>query len=222
MRCDTTPPPCDCGSDVHARSMDVCLVRHDGAMLRHRNMQAAPAPLRQAGAPSRDGWVVAVEGLFTWDGLADLGAAAGLPGVLGPALSRPAMHGGQATNDKSDSPKSAALLRGGLRPPASVSPAERRATRALRRRRPHLLRTRAERCAPVHKTNSQDTRPALGTQMASQAHRAGGAARCAEAAVPKPMAVARARLTSDAQRWNDRALLIRTTAPHHEAQPLSR
>jgi len=76
--------------------------------------------------------------------------------------------------------------------------------------------------APVHQTNSQDTRPALGTQMASQAHRAGGAARCAEAAVPKPMAVARARLTSDAQRWNDRALLIRTTAPHHEAQPLSR
>jgi len=142
MRCDTTPPPCDCGSDVHARSMDVCLVRHDGAMLRHRNMQAAPAPLRQAGAPSRDGWVVAVEGLFTWDGLADLGAAAGLPGVLGPALSRPAMHGGQATNDKSDSPKSAALLRGGLRPPASVSPAERRAPRALRRRRPARLCTR--------------------------------------------------------------------------------
>jgi hypothetical protein len=112
MRFDTTPPPCDYGSAVHARRLYVCLGRHAGALLRHRNMHAAPAPLRQAGAPSRDGWVVAVAGLVTWDGRADLGAAAGLPGVLGPALSRPAMPGGQATTDKSASPKMAAVLRG--------------------------------------------------------------------------------------------------------------
>ena len=40
-----------------------------------------------------------------------------------------------AKNDRIDARKIAVLLRGGLLPPASVSPAARRATRALRWRR---------------------------------------------------------------------------------------
>jgi hypothetical protein len=40
--------------------MYVCIVHHDGDILVHRNMKAAPAPFLKAVAPSRDGLVVAV------------------------------------------------------------------------------------------------------------------------------------------------------------------
>jgi len=111
--------------------MYVCIVRHEGAILLHRNMQAAPEPFLKAVAPYREGLVVAVACIFTWYGLADLCAAQGIPFVLGHALSRKAIHGGKATNDKSDSPKIALLLRGGRLPQAYGYPAEMRATRAL-------------------------------------------------------------------------------------------
>jgi hypothetical protein len=107
-----------CGIDLHARSMDVCLLSQDGEILLHRHMQAAPAPCLQAVAPSRDGWVVAVECRCPWYWLADLWADEGLPVVLGHALALKAMHGGKATNDTLDAPKLAALLRGGRLPQA--------------------------------------------------------------------------------------------------------
>jgi hypothetical protein len=53
-----------------------------------------------------------------------------------------AIHGGKAKNDKIDSQKIAALLRGGMLPQAYVYPAEMRATRDLFRRRTHLMRKR--------------------------------------------------------------------------------
>ena len=131
MRFDTNQHPFDCGIDWHARSMYVCIVHHEGAMLLHRNMQATPEPCRKAVAPSRDCLVVAVECIFTWYGLAELGAPEGLPFVLGHALSMQASHGGKAKNDQIAVHKMAALLRGGLLPQASVYPAARRATRDL-------------------------------------------------------------------------------------------
>ena len=54
-----------CGIDLPARSMYVCIVRHDGELLVHRNMKAAPEPFLKAIAPYRDGLVVAVECIFT-------------------------------------------------------------------------------------------------------------------------------------------------------------
>jgi hypothetical protein len=54
-----------CGIDLHARSMDVCVLRQGGAILLHRTMQAAPDPFLKAVAPYRDDLVVAVECLFT-------------------------------------------------------------------------------------------------------------------------------------------------------------
>lgn len=86
MRFYTNQHPFDCGIDLHARSMYVCIVSHDGEMLLHRNMKAAPEPFLQAVAPYRDGLVVAVECLFTWYWLAALCAAEGIPFVLGHAL----------------------------------------------------------------------------------------------------------------------------------------
>jgi hypothetical protein len=220
--CDCTPRSTHfCGINLPARSLSVCIVHQDGDILGHRTRPAAPAPVLKAVAPSRDGLVVAVECLCTGYGLADLGADDGLPCVLGPALSLTASHGGTAQNDRSDSQQSAALLRGGMLPPASGSPAVRRATHGLLRRRLPLRRQHAARLAPVHTTNRQYHRPEMGQQSASTATREGGAARLHDPAVPQTLAVALARSTSDDARRIALALSIVQTAPQHEANPLS-
>jgi transposase len=65
------------------------------------------------------------------------------------------MHGGKAKNDRIDSHKIAALLRGGLMPQAYVYPRRMRATRDLLRRRNHLMHKRAELYAHIQNTSSQ-------------------------------------------------------------------
>ena len=195
MRFDNTPHQFYCGIDVHARSMYVCIRSHDGELLVHRNMKAAPELFLKAIAPSRDGLVGAVECIFTWYGLADLCAQAQIPFVLGHALYRQAIHGGKATNDKIDSQKMAPLLRGGMLPHAYGYPAEMRATRDRLRRRTHLMRKRAELLAHVQKTTSQYNLPEIGKHMAYKANRAGVAERFDEGAGHKTIAVALALLT---------------------------
>ncbi|MBM3222460.1 MAG: IS110 family transposase [Candidatus Tectomicrobia bacterium] len=161
-------------------------------------MPATPEALLKAIAPSQEQIVLAAACMFTWYWLADLCADHGIPFVLGHALYMKAMHGGKATNDKIDSQKIAALLRGGMLPQAYVYPAEMRATRDLLRRRMPLARTRGARLAPVHQTHSQYTLPAMGKNIASKANRDGGAERCADPAVPKSIAVDLALIPSDA------------------------
>ena len=189
MRFYTTQHPFYCGIDLHARSMYVCVLSQDGEILLHRNMKAAPEPFLQTIAPYREGLVVAVECLFTWYWLADLCAEQGIAFVLGHALSMKAMHGGKAKNDRIDAQKIAALLRGGMLPQASVSPAERRATRDLLRRRTHLMRKRAALLSHVQNTNSQSNLPESGKKIAYQANREGVAERFADPAVQKTIEV---------------------------------
>ena len=86
MRFYTNPHLFYCGIDLHARSMYVCILSHDGEIVLHRHMKAAPEAFLKAVAPYRNGLVVAVECLFTWYGLADLCAEQGIPFVLGHAL----------------------------------------------------------------------------------------------------------------------------------------
>jgi hypothetical protein len=129
MRFYTTQHPLYCGIDLHARTMSVCIMNHDGESVLHKNMQAAPEPFLKAIAPYRDALVVAVECLFTWYGLADLCAQEGRAFVLGHALSMQASHGGKATNDQIASHKMAVFLRGGMLPQAYVYPAAMRAPR---------------------------------------------------------------------------------------------
>jgi transposase len=129
MRFYNNQHPFYCGIDLHARSMYVCIVTHDGEIVLHKNMKAAPEPFLKAIAPYRDRLVVAVACIFTWYWLADLCAHEGIAFVLGHALSMKAMHGGKAKNDKIDSQKIAMLLRGGVLPQAYGYPAEMRATR---------------------------------------------------------------------------------------------
>jgi len=66
--------------------MYVCVLSHDGDILFHRNMKAAPEPFLKAVVPYREGLVVAVECIFTWYWLADLCAEQGIAFVLGHAL----------------------------------------------------------------------------------------------------------------------------------------
>jgi len=169
--------------------MSLCLLNRDGEILVHRHMPAGPEPLLKAIAPYREDVVVCVACLVTWYWLADLCARAGLPFVLGQALSLQAIHGGNAKNDPSAAQNIAGLLRGGMLPQASVSPAERRATRALLRRRVPLTRTRAELLAHIQHTTSQDHVPEMGQKIASKANRGGVAERFPDPAVPKRVAV---------------------------------
>jgi hypothetical protein len=111
------------GIDLHARSMYMCILSQDGEILLHRNMQTSPEMLLKAIAPYREDLVVCGAGIFTWDWLADLCARAGMPFVLGHALSLQAIHGGKANNEKIDAQTIAGRRRGGMRPQAYVSPA---------------------------------------------------------------------------------------------------
>jgi transposase len=220
MRFYTKPHQFYCGIDLHARSMYVCILSHDGDLLLHRNMKAAPEPFLQAVAPYREGLVVAVECVFTWYWLAALGAHEGIPFVLGHALSMKAIPGGKAKNDTIDSHKIAALLRGGMLPQAYVYPAQRRATRDLLRRRTHLRRNRSELLSHVQHTNSQYNLPEIGKKIAYKANREGVAERCSDPAVHKTIEVDLALITYDDALLKDLELSILNTAKHHDAHTL--
>jgi hypothetical protein len=182
-------------------------------------MKAAPEPFLQAIAPDREDLVVCVECLLTGYWLADLCARDGLPCVLGPALSRQAIHGGQATHDTSDAHQMAVLRRGGRLPQACVSPADLRATRDLLRRRMHRMRTRAAWLGHLHHITRQDNLPEIGQKLASKVNRGGVAERCPEPAVQKSIAVDLA-LSDDDPLLRDMELTILTTATQHDANTL--
>ena len=212
--------PFYCGIDLHARSMDVCILHQEGEIMRHRNMQASPETFLKAITPYREAMVVAVECIFTWDWLADLCAQEGIPVVLGHALSLKAIHGGQAKHDQIDAHKIAVLLRGGMLPQADVSPAQMRATRDLLRRRRSLTRQRAELLAHIRNTNSQYHLPEIGTTLAYKANRDGVAERFPDPAVQKSLEVDLALLGYYEPLLRDLKLPIVKAAKQHDAHTL--
>src|SRR3972149_7850164 len=109
-----------CGIDLHARVMSPRVMDEGGKILLHKNLPAEPDAFLKAIAPYRSDIVVAVECIFTWYWIADLCGREGIPFVLGHARAMKAMHCGQTKNDKIDSQKIAALLRGGMLPMAST------------------------------------------------------------------------------------------------------
>jgi hypothetical protein len=142
-----------------------------------------------------------------------------MPVVLGPALSMQAIHGGKAKHDTIAAHTMAVLLRGGRRPPASVSPAARRATRARLRRRRHRMRKRAALLTHSQTTTSPYHLPEIGQQIAYKAHRAGVAARCAAPAGHKRIAVDLALMSHDDSLLRALELAGRTTATAHPTNP---
>jgi transposase len=185
-------------------------------------MKTTPETFLTAIAPYRAGLVVAVAWLFTWYGLADRCADEGIPCVLGQALSMQALHGGKAKNDKIDSQKIAAVLRGGTLPQAYVYPAQRRAPRDVGRRRRPLAHKRAERLAHVPNTNSHYNLPASGKKIAYKANREGVAERFADPAGPKSIAVDLALIPYYDELLRDLALPRVNTAKPHNANTLYR
>jgi transposase len=161
-----------CGIDLHARWMYLCILSRDGNMVLHQNLRTSPDAFLKAVAPYRQELVVGVECIF-WYWIADLCQAEGIEFVLGHALYMKAIHGAKVKNDKVDSHKIAALLRGGTFPLAYVYPAEMRATRDLLRRRTYLVRRRADLLTHIQNTNSQYNLPEFGKKIAQKMHRQG-------------------------------------------------
>ena len=155
MRFYTSTHQYYCGIDLHARVMYLCIISSDGEIVLHRNMKADPESLLKAIEPYRSDIVVGVECIFTWYWIADICAEEEIPFVLGHALYMKAIHGGKAKNDRIDSGKIAAMLRGGMFPMAYAYPAKMRATRDLLRRRNYLVRRRADLLSHIQNTNSQ-------------------------------------------------------------------
>ena len=160
------------GIDLHARSMYLCILDHDGNTVFDRNLPCDPKAFLHAIAPFRDGIVVGVECMFGWYWVADLCREQQIPFVLGHALYMKAIHGGKAKNDRIDAGKIARLLRGGTFPLSYVYPKGMRETRDLLRRRMYLVHKRAELITHVQILNSQYNLPAFSKKLSFAANRA--------------------------------------------------
>jgi transposase len=100
-----------------------------------------------------------------------------------------AIHGGKTKNDKIDSFKIAALLRGGNFPMAYTYPAEMRATRDLLRRRMYLSHRCSELGAHIQNTNTQYNLPAFGKKITRRCNREGIVERFEDPVVRKSVEV---------------------------------
>jgi len=151
MKYYTSSTQFNCGIDLHARQMYVCLMDRDGKKLVHTNIKNNDFDyfLKRV-APYRHDLTICCECMFGWYWLADACQAACLTFVLAHALYLKAIHGGKNKNDRIDSEKLAHLLRTNLIPPAYVYPADKRPLRALLRQRLFFVWRRAELLARIH------------------------------------------------------------------------
>jgi len=151
MKYYTSTTQFNCGIDLHARQMYVCLMDRDGKKLVHTNIKNNDFDyFLKLVAPYRHDLTVCAECMFGWYWLADACQAAGLPFVLAHALYLKAIHGGKNKNDRIDSEKIAHLLRSNLIPPAYVYPAAKRPLRALLRQRLYFVWRRSELLSRIH------------------------------------------------------------------------
>jgi transposase len=165
--------PFYCGIDLHAKTLYVCIIAHDGEFLVHQNIPARPDTFLKLIRPYREGLVVGVECMFSWYWLADLCEEHDIDFVLGHALYMKAIHGGKVKNDKIDSEKIAMLLRGSMMPIAYVYPKEMRATRDLLRRRCYMVGIRARALSHIQNTNTQYNLPDFANRINYASNREG-------------------------------------------------
>jgi hypothetical protein len=76
MRVYTQPHRFYCGVDLHARTLFLHVLDHDGQTHFEKNIPARPDHFLDAVKPFRDGLVVGVKCMFAWYWLADLCASA--------------------------------------------------------------------------------------------------------------------------------------------------
>jgi transposase len=140
----------NCGIDLHARQMYVCVMDRQGRILVHTNIRNNDFNFfLKLIEPYRHDLTVCCECMFGWYWLADACQAAGITFVLAHALYVHLIHGGKNKNDRIDSEKLTHLLRSNLIPPAYVYPAEQRPLRALLRQRIFYVWSRSELLARV-------------------------------------------------------------------------
>ena len=160
-----------CGIDLHARTMYICIIDGEGTVLFHRNMPTERGALLRAIDSYRDDLVIAVECMFTWYWIANLCEELEIPFVLGHALYMRAIHGGKSKNDKIDSRKIAAMVRGGMFPLAYAYPQATRSTRDLLRRRNYLMHLQSELLTHIQNTRSQYNLPAFEKRISRVSNR---------------------------------------------------
>ncbi len=162
MKYYTSTTQFNCGIDLHARQMYVCLMDRDGKKLVHTNIRNNDfAYFLKLVAPYRHDLTVCAECMFGWYWLADACQAAGLTFVLAHALYLKAIHGGKNKNDRIDSEKIAHLLRTNLIPPAYVYSADKRPLRALLRQRLFYVWSRNELLARIQSHQLAHNRPPI-------------------------------------------------------------
>ncbi|MGA2869838.1 MAG: IS110 family transposase [Verrucomicrobiota bacterium] len=160
MKYYTSTTQFNCGIDLHARQMYVCVMNREGKKLVHTNIKNNDFDyFLKLVAPYRHDLTVCAECMFGWYWLADACQAAGLHFVLAHALYLKAIHGGKNKNDRIDSEKIAHLLRSNLIPPGYVYPAEKRSLRALLRQRLLYVWNRSELLARIQSHQLAYNRP---------------------------------------------------------------
>jgi len=161
------------GVDLHARTLYLCVLDHDGRVRLSRNLPAAPEPFLKAVAPFREGLLVGCECVHCWYWLADTCRDQGIAFALGHAWAMKAIHGSKTKCDRQDAEAVARLLRGGNFPPAYAYPRERRGLRDLLRARLRLVRQRAELYAHVHTARRQANLPPVSSGVKYKSKRQG-------------------------------------------------
>ena len=151
MKYYTTATQYNCGIDLHAHQMYVCLMDRQGKKLVHCNVKDNDFDFfLKLVAPYKHDLTVTAECMFGWYWLADACQAAGITFVLAHALYVKLIHGGKNKNDRVDSEKLTHLLRSNLIPPAYVYPADKRPLRALLRQRIFFVWRRSELLARIY------------------------------------------------------------------------
>src|SRR5262245_45300660 len=109
------PPPADArfyaGVDLHARTLFLVVLDHDGHTRFTRNLPAQPEPFLHAVQPFRTGLLVACECVHCWYWLADTCRAHDIAFVLGHAWAMKAVHGAKTKCDRKDAEAIARLLK---------------------------------------------------------------------------------------------------------------
>jgi transposase len=151
MKYYTSTTEFNCGIDLHARQMYVCVMDRQGKKLVHTNVKNNDFNFfLKLLEPYRHDLTICCECMFGWYWLADACHQANLTFVLAHALYLKAIHGGKNKNDRIDSEKIAHLLRSNLIPPSYVYPADKRPLRALLRQRIFYVWQRSELLARIH------------------------------------------------------------------------
>jgi len=134
----------NCGIDLHAKNMYLCVMDKEGKKLLHKNIETHDREcFLELLAPYRHDLTVACESTFNWYVVSDMCEDAGIPFVLGHAFYMKAIHQSKVKNDRADSETIASLLRGNLLPVGYVCRRQVRSVRDLFRRRAYLVRQRA-------------------------------------------------------------------------------